>query len=88
MPQVNAMVDRRQPQTPGEAITGPRFITRNVVAKKLGVSIPTLNRMISEGSFPGPIQVHRQSHLWLASEVDDWILSTYRKQRQTSEQAP
>lgn len=81
MPPVNAMVDRRPPQAQREAITGPRFIARNVVAKKLGVSKETLGRMISEGSFPGPIQVHRKCHLWLASEVDDWILNTYHKQR-------
>jgi predicted DNA-binding transcriptional regulator AlpA len=85
MTPVNAMVDRRQPQASGEEIAGPRFIPRRLVAKKTGVSVPTLNRMIAEGKFPGPIQVHRQSHLWLASEVDEWILNTYRKQRQTSE---
>ena len=85
MTPVNAMVDRRQPQAPREAVSGPRFIPRSLVAQKLGVSKETLGRMISEGSFPGPIQIHRKTHLWLASEVDEWILSTYQKQRRASE---
>jgi len=85
MTQINAMVDRRHPIDPRESIPGPRFIPRPIVARKTGVSIPTLNRMIAEGLFPGPIQVYRKSHLWLASEVDDWILRTYRQQRQITE---
>jgi len=85
MTQALGMVDRRQVRTTTEAIPGPRFIPRKVVAKKLGVSIETLRQMVDSGSFPGPISVHRQAHLWLASEVDDWIWNTYYKQRQPSE---
>jgi predicted DNA-binding transcriptional regulator AlpA len=57
----------------------PRFIFRNEVLNRIGVSYTALWFWIRDGRFPAPRELgdgHQRARLaWLESEVDEWMLS-------------
>lgn len=42
------------------------------VARQVGLSLPTIYRLISADEFPRPIHIGRASR-WVGAEVDRWI---------------
>ena len=51
------------------------LIGRNEVARRIGVSTSTLDRLRKEGGFPKPRQVGKAAIRWDAAEIDEWIES-------------
>ena len=49
------------------------LLTRNDIAKKLGVSIHTLIRWQNAGSFPKPIALPGHSVRWEAATIEEWL---------------
>jgi len=63
-----ALVDR---PTPVDA--PPPLLDQKAVARHLGVSIRTLQRMVSAGEFPPPIHVRPGHRRWRMGDVDAWL---------------
>ena len=53
-----------------------RFIRKPELLKLLGVSYPTIWRMMKDEEFPKPYKITKRSIGWLSSEVEAWIEST------------
>lgn len=68
------------------------WLTLEEVAKRLRVGKRTLQRMIADGRFPGPLYPTPGSAMWLAADLDTyraWVaLSPRMKAGQTVEDAP
>lgn len=63
-----------QPLTsPEPAGARSRFLRKNEVCDRLGVSRITLWRMETRGEFPRSVQISPGCVGWLESDVDDWI---------------
>lgn len=60
-----------------------RFIYRNEVLGRVGVSYVALWSWVRDGKFPAPVELqgsHQRSRLaWLESEVDAWMASRTRR---------
>lgn len=58
---------------------GPRpegkesFISRNEVLKRTGMGRTSLYAEIKDGSFEPPIVLRKSLHVWLESDVDEYI---------------
>jgi prophage regulatory protein len=50
----------------------------DVVCAITGLSVPTLYRLISQGSFPRPLRITGHARAWKLSEVMEWIDSRER----------
>jgi prophage regulatory protein len=50
----------------------------DVVCTITGLSVPTLYRLISQGSFPRPLRITGHARAWKLSEVMNWIDSRER----------
>ena len=51
-----------------------RILRVRAVCERIGLSRPTLWRMVKAGQFPQPFQLASPSSVgWLASEIDAWI---------------
>ena len=53
---------------------GPRLLPKAVVLERTGLSYPTIWTWMREGRFPRAREVGSRP-MWLANEIDDWILS-------------
>ena len=65
-------------QTP--VVTGNRFIRRAEAAKKLGVSIPTLDRWASIGRIRKPAHIGGRASGWPESYLDALIADSLNAQ--------
>lgn len=54
------------------------FMRRPQVAAKIGVSVPTLERLVADGKFPLPCQIGENSVAWRSDEVEAWMLERPR----------
>ena len=61
------------------------FLRPKDAAKKAGVSISHLYRLVAEGKFPQPVRVSERISAFLASEIDAWIAERTNSARQQSE---
>jgi predicted DNA-binding transcriptional regulator AlpA len=52
-----------------------RILGRRTVAARLGVSIATLDRMVSRKAFPAGFQITKQRVGWREATVNQWIIS-------------
>lgn len=50
-----------------------RLLRKAHVVEILGVSEPTLDRMIRAGRFPRPLRVGKRAVAWSETEVRDWL---------------
>lgn len=57
----------------GGGMTDLSFLRRPQVATKIGVSVPTLERMVADGRFPLPFQIGENSVAWRSDEVEAWM---------------
>lgn len=51
------------------------------VARRTGLSVSTIERLVRRSEFPAPIRVAGRSVRWLASEVAAWIDENVAKTR-------
>ena len=54
------------------------FLRRPQVAEKVGLSVPTIERMVAKGEFPLPFQLGANSVGWRSDEVEEWLLTRPR----------
>jgi predicted DNA-binding transcriptional regulator AlpA len=63
-------------------VVGEYFLTKKALCDKVGLTFPFIWQMIREGKFPEGRAVGSRT-LWVASEIDAWILArparVYRK---------
>lgn len=59
--------------TQSPAVTGNRFIRRKEAAKKLGISIATIDRWASEGRICKPSHIGPRASGWPESYLDSLI---------------
>jgi len=60
-----------------------RFLNRNAVLALLGVSAPTLWRMVQAGRFPASIRISSRRVGWLEADIVAWVES--KRQRDGTE---
>lgn len=53
----------------------PAYLDRDAVAQYVSLSVPTMERMVARGEFPGPRQLTVKRVGWLVREVSDWCES-------------
>lgn len=63
----------KQPMQPANIDEVGRFIRMNEVVKLLGLTRPTVYRMIARGDFPERTQLSSRCVGWWQSEVMEWI---------------
>ena len=54
----------------------PRYnqiLRRAAVARRVGLSVPSIYRLIEEGRFPRPVPLSTHAKGWLESEIEAWI---------------
>lgn len=52
----------------------PRFIRREKVLSKVGLSTSEIYRRIAAGTFPKQIRLGAKAVAWLEADIDQWIL--------------
>ena len=57
-----------------EAEAGP-MMTPQAVRERLGISAPSLNRMVRAGEFPPPLQLRPRLARWERAVVEAWLAS-------------
>lgn len=50
-----------------------RFIRIGELEQRLGMGISSIRALIREGEFPEPIVIRKRIHVWLESDVDQYI---------------
>lgn len=50
-----------------------KFLRMPEVLDRVGISRPTLYRMISAGKFPKPVRIGERSSGWINREIDAWV---------------
>ena len=50
----------------------PRFVSFKAAARIIGISLPTLKRMIARGELPKPVSISARRKGLIRSELDDW----------------
>jgi len=53
-----------------------RLWSKGEVLERVGLSFPTVWKMMRAGTFPRARYLGPQKTMWLASEVEDWIIAT------------
>ena len=62
--------------------TQPRhLVDKRAVARKLGVSLPTLDRLVRAGKAPPPIRFSATCVRWDSHAIDTWIASGFPQQQ-------
>lgn len=58
------------------------FLTLQQVLNKTGLSKSMLYEMVASQSFPQQIHISQRRVVWLASEIEEWMLSRIKVSRQ------
>jgi len=53
--------------------SGPRILRMPSVCEKIGLSAPTVYRMVAAGAFPAPVRIGARATGWVSEQVDAWI---------------
>jgi prophage regulatory protein len=56
--------------------TSPRFLRREEVLARTGLSKSDLYARVSIGTFPQPYDIGKRAVAWLEAEIDQWIRDT------------
>ena len=59
-----------------------RLIRLKEVQHRVGLGRSTIYRWMSEGKFPGPVQLGNHAVAWAEDDVDDWIASRLERKLQ------
>jgi prophage regulatory protein len=51
----------------------PRAVNKHEVLFALGISSPTLYRLIQKGLFPKPIKIGSKASRWLESDIQEYL---------------
>jgi prophage regulatory protein len=63
--------DPATPQEPEPA--DDTMLSVKEVARRTGISVSTINRMVRDGRFPKPMRLSQRRVGWVAREVKDWV---------------
>jgi predicted DNA-binding transcriptional regulator AlpA len=70
-------------EQPADAIVRPaaRLLSKGEVLDKIGVTYPTIWKLMRDGAFPRPVVIGSTGgkNAWLESEVDAWIAALPRR---------
>jgi predicted DNA-binding transcriptional regulator AlpA len=55
----------------------PRLLTKPQVCDRVGLTFPTIWKMIQKGEFPRPCRNGTKT-MWIETEIDDYVLSRPR----------
>ncbi|GAB9246844.1 helix-turn-helix transcriptional regulator [Bradyrhizobium diazoefficiens] len=66
---------------------GEHFLSKKALCEKVGLTFPFIWQMIREGKFPQGRAVGSRT-LWVASEIDAWILARPARAYRKSAEAP
>lgn len=55
--------------------TEPAMMTLAAAARRIGTSVPTLEKLADAGDFPRPVWVGRRRHVFREA-VEDWLSAT------------
>jgi prophage regulatory protein len=50
-----------------------RFVRIRELEKRLGMGLSSIRGLIKDGEFPEPIVIRKKIHVWLESDVDQYI---------------
>jgi prophage regulatory protein len=53
-----------------------RFWSKGEVLERVGLSFPTVWKLMRAGTFPRARYLGPQKTMWIASEIEDWIMAT------------
>jgi prophage regulatory protein len=53
----------------------PAYLDRINAAEYVSLSVPTMERMVARGAFPGPRQLTDKRVGWLVREIEEWCES-------------
>jgi prophage regulatory protein len=71
--------DKNEPSTSLLAATLREMLVRvDAVCAITGLSVPTLYRLMAQGSFPRPVRITGHARAWKLSELMSWIESRER----------
>lgn len=69
----------RKPTTAADTVQAPvetvKFLRRDQVVERTGLSYMTIWRLIKAGEFPPGRQASKKAVAWVSSEITDWIKS-------------
>jgi predicted DNA-binding transcriptional regulator AlpA len=65
---------------PRSRLSDTRFIDRRGIARELGVSLRTVDRIVRSEGFPKPFVINAKP-LWLLDEFEQWLASQRRSLR-------
>ena len=61
------------PVTQTTGIQVSQLLKKSELARKLKVSVNTLNKMVEAGTVPAPRQLTERTLRWVESEIDQWL---------------
>ncbi len=64
-----------------------RFLRISAVKSLVGLSVPTIYRLIAKGEFPRPIKLTKTASGWKLSEVTVWMQDRAARSANTSERS-
>jgi predicted DNA-binding transcriptional regulator AlpA len=64
----------RTGRRPGNRLSDSRFIDRRGIARELGVSMRTVDRLVRSEGFPKPFVINTKP-LWVHDEFEQWLAS-------------
>lgn len=50
-----------------------RFVRIRELQRRLGMGVSSIQGLIKDGEFPEPIVIRKKIHVWLESDVDQYI---------------
>lgn len=53
-------------------MSGHKFLRLAQVKERIGLSSPSIYRLISAEKFPAPVRIGPNSSVWIESEIDAW----------------
>lgn len=60
---------------------GNRAIQKSAVLEALGISSPTLYRLIQQGEFPRPVKIGHKASRWFESDIKEYLEKVTKQSR-------
>jgi predicted DNA-binding transcriptional regulator AlpA len=56
-------------------------LTIRQVSERVSIPVPTIRKMLADGTFPKPSVTIKRSHLWRLAKIEAWLDQNERKVR-------
>jgi prophage regulatory protein len=68
-------------ESPDDAVVraGVRLLSKGEMLEKVGVTYPTVWKLMREGAFPRAVVIGGSKNAWLEHEIDAWIAGLPRR---------